>query len=372
MTTSHDRMDRRTLNRALLARQHLLDRVDRPPLDMIEHLAGLQAQAPTPPYLGLWTRLRGFDPHGVGRMLTDRRLVRVALMRGTIHLVSARDALTWRPLVQPVFDRDVATNTAYAPPLRAVDLAELAAAGRALVEQEPRTPGELGALLAERWPGVAPSALAHAVRALVPLVQVPPRAVWAASGRARHTSAQHWLDAPLDAHPSLDDFVLRYLAAFGPARARDAQVWCGLSGLQEVLDRLRPRLRVFRDEAGGEVFDLPDAPRPDPDVPAPVRLVAPFDNLTLSHADRTRVIADEHRLLTMSVNGIVLGSLLVDGYVAGVWRIVTARRLATLRLQPFAPLPAAVVDDVEAEAAALLDFAAVTAHTRRLRIVDEV
>ncbi|MGW6918536.1 winged helix DNA-binding domain-containing protein [Kitasatospora sp. NPDC054939] len=329
----------RALGRALLARQHLLARTSgTTPLGMVEHLVGLQAQAvPQPPYLGLWSRLDGFAPAALSELIEDRRAVRIALQRGTIHLVGAADCLTLRPLLQPVLDQGM-RNT-YGKRLAGLDLAALAAEARELVEAEPRTFQQLGALLAAGRPDRDPAALAQAARCLLPLVQVPPRGVWGRSGAAAHTTAEHWLGRPLDPEPALDDLALRYLAAFGPATVADLQKWCGLTRLGAVLKGLAPRLVTFRDEQGRLLYDLPDAPRPDPEVPAPVRLLAPFDNLLLSHADRTRVLPEEYRGRVMTQNGIVLGTLLVDGLVAGLWELVADRSGGhTALVRPFAPL----------------------------------
>src|SRR5262249_3467403 len=181
------------------------------------------------------------------------------------------DCLTLRPLVQPVLDRSL--PAIFGNQFAGLDVAALAGAGRALVDAGPRTFSELGRLLAPDWPGYAPTALAQGIRSLVPLVQVPPRAVWGAAGHARHTSAAAWPGRPLAPSPSVDVLVTRYLAAFGPATSADVQAWSGLTRLGEVVDRLRPGLRSFRDEQGRELFDLPGAPRPGPDTQAPVRLV---------------------------------------------------------------------------------------------------
>src|SRR5918997_5629558 len=142
----------RALNRALLERQMLLRRSELSAFTAIEHLVGMQAQSPLAPYVGLWTRLEGFRPDELVRLLNEREVVRIALMRNTIHLVTARDCLMLRPLTQVIFDRDLHTNTTFAPRLRGVDVGALAAAGRALVEERPRTNKELGALLREQWP----------------------------------------------------------------------------------------------------------------------------------------------------------------------------------------------------------------------------
>ncbi|WP_157531675.1 MULTISPECIES: winged helix DNA-binding domain-containing protein [unclassified Kitasatospora] len=344
-------LTRQALTRAVLARQHLLARTDLTPAAMVEHLVGLQAQAvPDPPYLGLWSRLEGFRPDALTELLEQRAVVRVGLQRGTIHLVTADNCLTLRPLLQPVLDR--ALRGSYGKQLTGVDLAAVAARGRELVEQEPRTFQQLGALLGPEFPAGPPAALAQAVRALLPLVQVPPRGIWGRSGPAAHTTAEHWLGRPLDPSPSLERMVLRYLAAFGPATGADVQQWSGLTGLGPVLKRLAPELEVFEDEQGRVLYDLPDAPRPDERTPVPVRLLAPFDNLLLSHADRSRVVPEEYRRRVMTVNGLVPGTLLVDGRVAGVWRLSGG----TLTIRPFAPLRRADLTGAQAEGARLLDF----------------
>ena len=358
-------LSRQALNRALLDRQLLLRRAAMPSendgraatvIETVEHLGGLQAQAPFPPYYGLWSRLAGFRPEDLAGLLTSRRVVRIALMRGTIHLVSARDCLLLRPLVQPVLDRALATT--YGRQLAGVDKRELAAAGRELVESGPRTFSELGALLAPRWPDHSPDALAQGVRALVPLVQVPPRAVWGASGLARHTSAESWLGRPVSRDASLEGLAERYLGAFGPASVRDIQTWSGLTRLREVTDRLAGRLRKFRGEDGTELLDLPEAPRPDPETPAPVRLVAEFDNLVLSHADRSRVMSEEARQLMFTRNGVFPGCVLVNGFLAATWRITRSSAAVTLTLGPSGRLPSSIRDEITEEAGHMLTFAA--------------
>jgi hypothetical protein len=238
----------------------------------------------------------------------------------------------------------------------------VAAAGPPPARSRPLTFSAIGQALAERWPRTPPAALAHVVRTRVPLVQVPPRGLWGESGQAVHTSAELWLGRPVGPALPLDELVLRYLAAFGPASVRDVATWSGLTRLREVVERLRPRLRVFRDEGGVELFDLPDAPRPDGDTAVPVRFMPEWDNLLLSHQDRGRIIADEHRARVFSFNGIIAATLLVDGFVRGTWRIERARGSATLRVELFGPIPRADRDAVAEEGARLLDFAAAGAR----------
>jgi len=347
----------RALNRALLDRQLLLRRSDLPVTAAIEHLVGLQAQAPNPPYVGLWTRLRQFETNELASLIQDRQVVRIALMRGTIHLVTARDCLSLRPLLQPVLDRGIYANGATPAEVAAIGVDALVTEATALLHHEPLTNQQLGARLNDRWPGHDPAALTHAVRCLLPLVQVPPRGIWGASGRATHTTAETWLGRPLTRTGSLDDLVRRYLAGFGPATVMDIQAWSGLTGLGEVVDRLRPGLRCFRDEDRRELLDLPDAPRPDPSTPADVRFLPEFDNVLLSHMDRSRIISDESRARILTVNGLVPGTVLVDGFVSGTWKIDRRAGVGRLVVQPFQRLTKKNVSAIADEGLRLLSFA---------------
>ncbi len=222
--------------------------------------------------------------------------------------------------------------------------------GRALLAERPRTVAELAPLLEKRRPGADGEAMAHAVRLLVPVVQVPPRGVWRRSGAAAWTTAEAWLGEEAPAAASPEELVLRYLAAFGPAAVADVQAWSGLARLGEVVERLGPQLCPFRDEHGRELFDLPDAPRPDPATPAPVRYLPEYDNALLAHAERSRIIAaaDRERVFTR-------GALLVDGFVAGSWSLERRRALV---VQPFDRLARADAAAVEAEGARLAAFLA--------------
>ncbi|MET1002723.1 MAG: winged helix DNA-binding domain-containing protein [Acidimicrobiia bacterium] len=314
-----DVLSPRALNRATLARQFLLERVSMPTIDVIEHLVGLQAQEPSNPYVALWSRLIDFDPDELGQLLLDRKVVRTWVMRGTIHLVTAADALTLRPLTQPVLDGQLSRHPNAAPHLPGVDAEPVLAFARDLFAEAPRTGTELRAALAAQFPGVEPAALAELVRHKLALVQVPPRGLWRRSGIVRTTTVEAWLGKKLKARPSISDVVYRYIAAFGPATVADVAAWSRLTGLREVVERLRPSLRTFRDERGREVFDVPDAPRPDPETPAPVRFLPEYDNVLLSHADRTRVIPEAMRAVDFTPGGRVLGTVLSDGFLFGVW-----------------------------------------------------
>ena len=361
----------RALNRALLDRQWLLRRVDVPVPDAVEHLVGLQAQASLPPYQGLWSRLEGFDPHELGRMLVDREVVRLTLMRATVHLATVRDALLLRPLVQLVVERN--HNGAFGRRMGGADLAELAAAVRELLVDGPLTGRELGTLLVERGIGEDVQAIGNAARVYVPLVQVPPRGVWGAGGQAKYATLESWTGRQLEPEPSIDEVVLRYLRGFGPASVMDMQNWSGLTKLKEVFERLRPKLVTFRDEGGRELFDLPDAPRPDPDVPAPVRLLGEFDNVLLGHADRRRIIPEDFPWNAMLEEGHFVSPLLVDGMLRATWRIEReGKRRATLIVRTVGKLSRLEQDEVAAEAQRMVDFTAHDAEARDVRFVEPV
>jgi hypothetical protein len=353
----------RALNRALLDRQLLLRRVRRPVLDTVEHLVGLQAQEPEDPYVGLWSRLDGFDPGELAAALADRAAVRVALQRSTIHLVSARDCGALRPVLQVVGER--MARGQFGRRLDGVDLGELAAAARELVDAEPLTFGELGRRLGRQWPDREPLALAQTARALLPLVQVPPRGLWKRSGRALHVTAESWLGRPVGTDPAPDELVLRYLAAFGPASVADVQNWSGLTRLAEVVERLAPKLVTVRSADGRLLHDLPAAPRPEPDVPAPVRFLPQFDNVLLGHADRSRIVpVGAGALYDEQYHW---SPLLVDGILRGVWRV--ARQGGRVTLHARVPgVSAAEEDAVAEEAAALLDFLEPDAGSRDVRL----
>ena len=357
----------RAVNRATLARQHLLARTTMPAVSMVEHLVGMQAQAPFPPYTGLWTRLTDFQPGTLADALVDRQVVRIALMRGTVHLVSAADACFLRPLIQPLLDRDLRTNTLHARHLTDLDLPAIAQTARKVLADRPLTAKELGTALAEHWPDREPSALAHAARGLLPLVQVPPRAVWGRSGMTKYHTAEHWLGRELDPAPDPKRLAQRYLAAFGPATVADLQTWSGLTRLREVTDTLD--LRTFTTDDGRELLDLPDAPRPDEDTPAPVRFLPEFDNLLLSHADRTRVLTEDHRKRLFGVkNGVFPGTYLVDGFVRGEWRITKQRKSAVLTITPWARTTKKDLAALTKEGARLLDFHAPDAETKDVHV----
>lgn len=296
--------------------------------DALRHLVGLQAQVPSNPYVALWSRLERFESDDLARLILDRSAVRLALMRSTIHLATAEDCLALRRVMQPALDRALYSGSPYGRRIAGVDVGELVAAGRALLEETPRALADLRKLLHERWPDRDAQSLAYAVHYLLPLVQIPPRGPWGASARPTCTTAKHWLGRPLAPDTSNDAVLLRYLAAFGPATSADAQSWSGVPRLRDVFERLRPRLRTFRDERDRELFDLPDAPLPHPDTPAPPRFLPEYDSIFHSHADRSRIVPQTHREWAAAHLG--QGTVLLAGFVHATWKIARDRDVATL------------------------------------------
>lgn len=353
-------LDRRRLNRATLERQQLLRRSGIPAVDAVSHLAGMQAQIPNAPYVGLWSRLQGFKQDDLVQPLLQKQVVRIAMMRSTIHLVTAEDAAALRPLVQPALDRDLFRNSTYGPGVADLPVAEATAFGRKLLAGKALTAQELGALLHERWPDRPAESLAYAMRNLLPLVQLPPRGIWGVGGLTRYAVADDWLGRRVSAALTLEDMVKRYLAAFGPATVQDMQTWSGLTRLGEVFERLEPQLRTYRDEAGRTLYDLEDAALPPADVPAPPRFLPEYDNLLFGFADRTRIVREDHRNRLYRRN-VVLMPVLLDGFVCGTWKIVRKRGTATLVIVTFDQPPAADRKALAAEGEALLRFAAADA-----------
>ncbi|MFD0141017.1 MULTISPECIES: winged helix DNA-binding domain-containing protein [unclassified Streptomyces] len=347
-------LDNRALNRATLARQYLLERADTSVRDAVAHLCGMQAQEPQEPFTGLWSRLRAFAPRHLDDALTGRLVVRTHLMRRTVHLVTADDALAWRARHDTMLRQRVLAT--YRRELAGLDVDEVAAAGRAVMaDGEPRTMAELVQAVGDRRPTPPRRALGELlVASLIPMVQLPPRGLWRAKGGVRNVPLATWLGR--DVEPLSDDgtdptgqaLVRRYLAAYGPAATADLRAWSGLAGLPAAVKAVREELVSFRDERGRELLDLPGAPRPDPDTPAPVRFLPAFDNAILGFADRSRIIDDAH--LGLSVAG--QRAVLVDGRVAATWTVHDDR----VAVAPLRTLTPSEREAVHTEAEGLTTF----------------
>lgn len=345
----------RQLNRATLARQLLLERANVTPLRAVEALAGLQAQLPRPPYLGLWSRLQGFQNERLSKLLHQRKLVRATMMRCTLHLVSAKDYVALRPAIQPALNK--AMRSALGKRANSLDLETLVQGAAEYFTDSPRQFNALRAHLAEAHPGGDERAMAYAIRTQLPLVQVPTDTTWGYPGTADFTPAATWLDTAIDTDVATPEgLVRRYLAAFGPATPGDAQTWSGLSGLRETFEAMRGKLVTFRDERGRELFDLPKAPRPAANTSAPVRFLPDYDNLVLAHDDRRRLIDDAHRPKVCLKNLRILPTFLIDGRVAGTWAIEAKKRRAVLRISAFDSVSAKSKAALKIEGEALCRF----------------
>lgn len=334
MPARPETLDRRTLNRALLARQLLLKRHRMSVPAALEHLVGMQAQVPSHPYVGLWSRLQGFEPQQLSKLVETRKAVRLSLMRNTIHLVTARDAFGLKTLFEPLGERGYLRGSPWGREMRDADLPAIRQAGREIMAEKPRTVAELSKLLKEKFPNHDGAAMAYGVRYMVPLIFATPRGIWGASGPVALTTFEAWLGRDSGPAFSSDEIVKRYLAAFGPASVADFRAWSGLT-MRDAFERLRPHVRVFRDERGRELFDLPRAPRPPAALEVPIRFLPDYDNILLGHADRTRIMAPGQHLGLFNAAGIMKGSILVDGFVRAQWKPVQHEGTTTLEITAF-------------------------------------
>jgi hypothetical protein len=316
------RLSRQVLNRTLLHRQHLLERVDSTPAEMTHHLVGLQAQDNLPPYLSLGARLTEFDPYDVSRGLEDRTLVRLLVMRGTIHLLTRDDALTLRQWTRPAHDREIKISQSIGS-TRDIDRNAFDAALSEVLADGPLPQKALGLALAERFPPYPPTQLGQLARSTQPLAQLPPRGTWKGSGGVVYQRVDRWLSADL-VEPDPAAIVRRYLRAFGPAGAADVTTWSGVTGLAPLLKGMDD-LERHEDENGKLLYDLPGAPIADADSPAPVRLLGYYDNVWLSHAGRDRVTEPEKRKAQQGPNGAAAAPIFVDGWLEGLWRVADGR-----------------------------------------------
>jgi len=359
-------LSRRALNRALLARQMLLERENVTAVDAIERLVGMQAQVARPPFIGLWTRLQTFDRAQLAAALHERAVVRVTAMRGTLHLMTAADYAALRGALQPMLSRGM--QSILRDRMATFDMDRVSAEARRFFGKAPATFDALRDHLVKKFPAGDERAMGYAIRTHLPLVQVPTDALWGFPAAADFALADSWLAREVSTTAtSAEAMVLRYLAAFGPATPADAQAWSGMAGLREVFETLRPSLVTFRDERKRELFDVPDAPRPDEDVVAPARFIADFDNLLLSHDDRVRIVADEHRPRVTLKNLQVRATFLVDGFVAGTWKSERKRKTAVLVIEPFAAVAKRMRTALEQEGERLLAFLEEDAADREIR-----
>lgn len=359
----------RQLNRATLARQMLLERAKVPVPAAVEKLVGLQAQQAIAPYIGLWTRLPDFKRDDLAKLIDSRTIIKATLMRSTLHLFTAEDYKRFRStLHQVMLDASEAIRKGRGAE---IDIDGVVQAARAFIAEKPRTFAEISAMLTERYSDIDVGAMRYTVRTHIPLIQVPVKTGWSYPGNPQFTPADLWLGEALPESDHLRDLILRYLAAFGPASVTDIQTWSGLGKLKEAVEKLRPELRVFREEGGRtELFDLPDVPRPDGDAPAPERFLPEYDNLLLSHSKRTRIVADEYRSKVYLPGLRVRSTILVDGFVRGGWKAEKSKGAATLVIEPFDTLTAANRKALTEEGERLIRFIEPDAKSYTVRFED--
>ncbi|MFN8002580.1 MAG: winged helix DNA-binding domain-containing protein [Acidobacteriota bacterium] len=342
----------RELNRATLARQMLLARETISVSAAVERLAGLQAQLASAPYVGLWTRLQNFKREDLASLIDARKIVKATFNRATLHLVTAEDYLRFRTTLQPLL---AGAASSIAKDRGEFDLDKVLKAARAYLAEKPRTFADLSDMLAELLPDVDVGAMRYSVRTHIPLVQVPIATGWSYPSKPEFTLAESWLGRKISPKEFLPELVKRYLAAFGPASVTDAQTWLGLK-LKDTFEALRPELQTYRDENRRELFDLPGIELPAEDVPAPLRFLPEFDNLLLSHSNRTRVVAEENRPQVYLPALRVAATILVDGFVRGAWKVEKAKSAATLVITPFEKLAKKDRTALMEEAALLVRF----------------
>ncbi|MEU8224397.1 winged helix DNA-binding domain-containing protein [Kribbella sp. NPDC048915] len=344
-------MSGRAVNRATLARQGLLAREAVPAVEVIERLVGMQGQEPKHPYVGLWTRIDGFEEAELDRAVTAKTVVRATMFRGTLHLLTAADYLRFRVTIAPVLEAGLRVLGDRG---QGLEPEKVVVAAEKLLAKEPLTFTQVRDALQEQFPDVNERALGFCTRMLVPLVVYPTDVRWSWTANAPFTPAEQWIGKKLHRRNELKELVTRYLAAFGPATPQDFQTWSGLQKAKPVFDELD--LETFTDEDGKPLYDVPDAPRPDADTPAPVRFLPEFDNVLLSHAKRQRIIADEHKPAVFTKNLRVKATYTVDGRVAGLWTAAKKRAVATLTLTPFGRTTKKSLAELEREGDGLLRF----------------
>jgi hypothetical protein len=350
----------RELNRATLARQGLLERSQTGATAMVEQLLGMQAQEPKPPFIGLWSRIEGFDAADLRGALAGGAVVRATLMRATLHLMSASDYAAFRSALQPALDSAMAGILKARGEGIVVDDV-LAAARKLLARGKKLTFDEIRDALRDQFPDVDHRALGYVTRTGLPLVMVPTDDAW---GFPR--DSQFTLVGKVGKQAATEELVRRYLAAFGPATPADMQIWSGLKGLKGVFAAIEDQLEML----DGGLYDLPGALRPGGDADAPVRFLPAFDNVLLAHKDRTRIIEDEHRPKVITKNLRIPPTFLVDGFAAGIWSIKATKTKATLTIEPFGKLTKKAQKELAQEGEALLRFADARVETLDIRFAE--
>jgi hypothetical protein len=342
----------RQLNRTLLARQFLLERQTLACAKTIAALLALQSQIPNPPYIGLWTRMRGFEKQQLTALLKSRVVVRAPWIRSTLHLVTAEDHQAYQAVIQPALARGL--RSFFGARAQGLDIERLIAIAQPYLESETPAIGALRDKLQEHEPQKDKQAMAYAVRSYLPLVQVPPSGSWGVGTRARYTTAERWLGAP---SPSdLGSLFRRYLAAFGPADVMDFQTWTGMTRLKSALKPTLDTLACYRDAQSRILYDLPGKLLVEEEARAPIRFLPEYDNILIAHRDRGRILPEAYRKKVFVSAGRVLGAVIIDGFVGAIWKVEHTKQCAILRVTLFEKQRDEVLVAIEAEGLALARF----------------
>jgi hypothetical protein len=356
----------RQLNRATLARQMLLERSDMGIVEAAEWLLGLQAQQTHDPYIGLWSRLNGFTHEALTKLIIDKRLARATTMRGTLHLHSASDLIGMRSLISPVLERMWQSN--FRRRFGDNDQDKVLAAAIEVVDREPMTAGQIGKALADQFPTAEPLAMTVLLQVRETMVQVPPTRIWGSGHAPLLMRAPKYLP-PTTSTLDLTTLVRRYLAAYGPASVNDMQSWCGLTRLGEIFEAIRDELVTFTAPDGRELFDLPEAPRPDADTPAPVRFMPLFENAFLGYDNRRRFVAKDDEKRTDFLRD-AKPMVLIDGIMSAAWAIDAKKGAAVLTVSPYRKLRKKDVAEIEREGLKFLRFMEEKAETFDVRALE--
>ena len=359
----------RELNRTTLSRQMLLARQVLTVPAPIERLVGMQAQLSSAPYVGLWTRLTDFTRDDLALAIADHRVVKATMMRATLHLVSAADYPWLRATLAPALH--AASESITERRGVELDIESLLRSARNYLTESPRTFAEISAYFSDLYPDIDVGSMRYTIRTHLPLVQVPTDTVWSYPGTPQFALADVWLGQSVDGEADFRELVRRYLAAFGPARVTDLQTWSGLGKLKEAVAAIKKDFVTYRDEQNVELLDLPEIIIPDADTPAPIRFLPEFDNLLLSHTNRTRIVADQYRSKVYLPALRVAATILIDGFVRGAWKVEKKKGAAALLIEPFEPLTADQRAEVIAEGEKLVRFVEPDAKSYEVRFAEK-
>jgi hypothetical protein len=331
----------------------------------VAFLLGMQGQVSEGPYQGLWSRLQNFRHEDMTALIVERKLVRASSMRATLHLHTPDDLIGIRAYVQPVLDR--MWHSAFFKRFGPNDKAKVHQAGIKLLDQRPMTSGDLGRALTEQFPEGEPLAKAVLLQVMETLIQIPPTRIWGSGHAPILTRIENWLPPPYERPIPREILVWRYLAAYGPASVADMQSWCAMTKLGEVFETLRDQLVTFTDETGKELFDLPGAPRPDADTPAPVRFLPLYDSVYLGYDNRRRMLsaATADRI---NMRQDYKPAILIDGMVAAGWVVSAKKGAATLDIEVYRELLGRERAELEKEGLGFLRFMLPEAKSWDVRI----